>query len=130
MDRIENCVSSAALALVLLDMIAELCEDGMPTAEAMETWLLSYYEGEPDCQVKDTYNLENYDSLCEGDVVYYIDNNGNVLSGKVFSIKRDVNSGRIAYLSVDAPNDFCGFAGDRLGKAVFINNELAEKNNN
>lgn len=128
MDTIKNCISPAALSLVLIDMIQELCEDGMPTQATVETWLMEKVEDTYHKQTDDTYNLENYDELFEGDTVYYIDHNGDVLHGKVFGIRRKGEDGRISYLTVDAPNDFCGFAGDRLGKVVFISEELAKQN--
>lgn len=124
MQAIRNCENPTSLAIVLSNMIQTLCEDGMPTHDCIEEWLNSPSQEEEQKDDVDTYGLEEYDSLKDGDTVFYLDEKKNILRGQIFGVRRNKEQ-RITYVSVEAPDDFLGIAGDQLGKTLFIRKHVA-----
>ena len=125
MQAIQNCKNPTSLAIILINMIQALCEEGMPTHEEVEYWLERPVEeitGAVD--EVDTYGLEEYDHIKTGDTVFYIEGK-NVIQGTVYGVNRN-DLGRIRTISVDAPNDFLGISSDLFGKKVFLRKHLAE----
>ena len=123
MKAILNCTNPTSLAVILFDMIQKLCEEGMPTHAEIENWLSTPTETPRTNDNIDTYELEEYDSIKEGDMVYCVED-GEVLLGKVFGVhyKKD----RISSVSVEVPNDFLGIAGSQFGKTLFLRKTVAE----
>jgi hypothetical protein len=120
---------------ILIDMIHELCEDGMPSAETVKEWLLNNHDknGRVNEEIKETSEdnelvQEDYSNLKDGDTVYYVDFNGNkVIQGVALGVRRKHSNSSMKYFSIDVPNDFMGCSGELLGEKVFINKELAER---
>ena len=123
-QAIKNCTNTTSLAIILFSMIQTLCEDGMPSHEAIEEWLNTPVEDVNQQGETDTYGLEDYDELKSGAIVYYLDGK-NVVRGQVFDVRKDKN-GRTTYASVEIPNDFAGVAGSQFGKTLFMQKHLAE----
>jgi hypothetical protein len=72
-QAIKNCTNTTSLAIILFSMIQTLCEDGMPSHEAIEEWLNTPVEDINQQGETDTYGLEDYDELKSGAIVYYLD---------------------------------------------------------
>ena len=125
MQAIQNCKNATSMAIILFNMIQTLCEEGMPTHTDIEEWLRApAVEDKKAPAYIDTYDLEEYDVMREGDTVFYIAGN-KVLEGTIFGIRRN-EKGRISSISIDAPDDFIGMSSELFGKQLFIRKYLAE----
>jgi hypothetical protein len=117
---------------MLIDMIHELCEDGMPSTEVVKAWLVRVPNKEQsnDANAAECGHSEHedYSNLKDGDTIYYVDAEDNkIVQGVTFGVRRTNPGNSVRYLSLVLPNDFMGCAGELLGDKVFLNKELAEK---
>lgn len=113
---------------ILIDMINELGEDGMLSREGIKEWLLRAPGNEKHLVTSNMPSLEDYSSLKDGDTVYHVNVEANeIVQGVAYGVRRNTPDHSVRYLSIIAPNDFMGCAGELLGDIIFISKELAEK---
>jgi hypothetical protein len=114
------------VANMFIDMIHELCEDGVPSADYVKEWLLSEPDKGQNVAACDNSEQEDYSNLKDGDTIYYVDFASNkVRKGTIYGVRRYSHDNTVTFLSLEFVDDFMGINGEFLGKELFINEILA-----